>query len=59
AVENGHEVVVKLLLKTSKVNVNLKDYIGKTLLYHVVENGHEVVVKLLLKTSKVNINAKD
>jgi len=48
AAENGHEAVVKLLLETSKANINSKDKDGRTLLSWAAENEHEAVVKLLL-----------
>ena len=48
AAQKGHEAVVKLLLETSKVNVNSKDDMdGRTPLSWAARNGHEVVVKLL------------
>ncbi len=43
----GHEAVVKLLLSTGKVNVDMKDNYGGTPLSRAAENGHEAVVKLL------------
>jgi hypothetical protein len=45
---NGHEAVVKLLLKTDKVDVDSKDEYGHTPLLYAAANGHEAVVKLLL-----------
>ena len=45
--ENGREVVVKLLLKTGKADVDSKDNEGRTLLMFAAEHSHEVVVKLL------------
>ncbi|KAH0542764.1 hypothetical protein FGG08_002903 [Glutinoglossum americanum] len=48
AAERGHEVVVKLLLETGKVEVDSKeDKYGRTPLSRAAEEGHEVVVKLL------------
>jgi ankyrin repeat protein len=47
AAENGYEAVVKLLLETGKVDVNLKDSSRRTPLSWAAENGHEAVVKLL------------
>ncbi|OCK90492.1 ankyrin, partial [Cenococcum geophilum 1.58] len=48
AAENGHEAVVKQLLKTGKVNVGSKDNIyGQTPLSWAAGNGHEAMVKLL------------
>jgi ankyrin repeat protein len=51
--------MIKLLLKTNKVNVDLKDSYGQTLLLWAAKNGHKAIVKLLLKTSKVNVDSKD
>ena len=51
--------MVKLLLKTSKVEANLKDNNSQTLLYQATENRHEAVVKLLLKTGKVEADLKN
>jgi ankyrin repeat protein len=50
---------VKLLLKSGKVDVDLKDSDSKILLSRAAENGHETVVKLLLKSRKVDVNLKD
>ena len=52
--------MVKLLLKTGKVEVDLEDKgSGQTPLSWAAENGNEVVVKLLLETGKVEVNLKD
>ncbi|KAF1958317.1 hypothetical protein CC80DRAFT_469265 [Byssothecium circinans] len=59
AAENGHEAVVKLLLSTGEVGVDVVDVHGRTPLSRAAENGHEAVVKLLLDTGMVNVNAKD
>ncbi|PQE33418.1 Ankyrin repeat-containing domain protein [Rutstroemia sp. NJR-2017a WRK4] len=59
AAEKGHEVVVKLLLATGKVNIDLKDNRNRTPLFQAAENMHRAVVKLLLATNKVNVNSKD
>ncbi|KAI9771507.1 MAG: hypothetical protein M1840_002127 [Geoglossum simile] len=57
AAGNGHEVVVKLLLATEKVDVNSKDsHYGQTPLSWAAGNGHEAVVKLLLATEKVDMD---
>ena len=45
----GHEVVVKLLLKTSKAGIDWKDKRGWMPLSWAVEKGHEAVVELLLR----------
>jgi hypothetical protein len=48
----GHEAVVKLLLKTGKVEVNSKDKNGLTPLSWAARNGHEAIVKLPLATGR-------
>ncbi|KAI9776691.1 MAG: hypothetical protein M1839_009418 [Geoglossum umbratile] len=55
----GYEAVVKLLLETSKVNVDSKDSGGRTPLSWAAGRGHEVVVKLLLETGKAGVDSKD
>jgi len=42
--------MVKLLLKTGKVNVKLKNKYGWTPLLWAVVGGHEAVVKLLQRS---------
>ncbi|PNP60690.1 hypothetical protein FNYG_14580 [Fusarium nygamai] len=56
AAEKGHEAIVKLLLATGKVDVNLKAYGGQTPLSWAAEKGHEAIVKLLLATGKVDVD---
>ena len=41
------KAVVKLLLKTGKVDVDLKDSNGRTLLLWAINNEDKVIVKLL------------
>jgi ankyrin repeat protein len=51
AARNGHAGVVKLLLGTETVDVNLKDTrLGRAPLLWAAMNGHDTVVKLLLAT---------
>jgi ankyrin repeat protein len=59
AAENGHEATVKLLLKSGKVGVDLRDNFRRMPLSRAAENEHKAVIKLLLKTSKINVNSKD
>ncbi|KAL6230209.1 hypothetical protein BDW75DRAFT_76984 [Aspergillus navahoensis] len=60
AAEKGHEAVVKLLLKTGKMDVDCKDSeYHRTPLSLAAEKGHEAVVKLLLKTGKVDVDSED
>jgi ankyrin repeat protein len=47
AIENGHKVVVKLLLEKGAKQEAKDDGYGRTLLVWAAEKGHEVVVKLL------------
>ena len=50
AAANGHEVVVKLLLKKEGVDQDSKDaFYGRTPLWRAAANGHEAVVKLLVE----------
>ncbi|RYC81153.1 hypothetical protein BFJ63_vAg15952 [Fusarium oxysporum f. sp. narcissi] len=55
----GQEAIVKLLLATEGVDVNLKDDYGRTPLSWASENGHEEIVKLLLATEGVDVDSKD
>ena len=55
----GHETAVKLLLETSKAEVNLKDNCGRTSLWWAAENGYEDVVRLLLAPGGVDVDSKD
>jgi ankyrin repeat protein len=59
AVKNGHEVVVKLLLKIGKADIENKDEYGRTALLRAVMNKHEAMVKLLLEIGKADVENKD
>ncbi|KAI9772445.1 MAG: hypothetical protein M1840_000648 [Geoglossum simile] len=60
AAQEGHEMVVKLLLAKDGVDINSKDsMMGLTALSLAAERGHEAVVKLLLGKDGVDINSKD
>jgi tetratricopeptide (TPR) repeat protein len=48
AAQDGQEAVVRLLLDTGKVDVDLKDERGRTPLWWAAEGGHLAVVELLL-----------
>ena len=50
ATERGHGVVVKLLLSSDKVEVDLKDN-GWTPVSRITVNGHNVVVRSLMNMS--------
>ena len=54
-----HEAVVKLLLNTCRVDVDLRDHIYRTPLSRAAERGHEAIVKLLLDTGQVDVDSKD
>lgn len=51
--------MIKLLLETGKIEVDLKDKDGRTPLLWVAGEGHEAVIKLLLGTGKVGVDLKD
>lgn len=59
AARSGHEAVIKVLLETSKVDVESKDKYGQTPLSWAAENGYVPVVKLLLETGKADVESKD
>ncbi|OTA02427.1 hypothetical protein A9Z42_0027950 [Trichoderma parareesei] len=59
AAESGHESIVKMLLDTGMVEIDLSDCFGQTPLAFAAESGHEAIVKLLLDTGEVNINSLD
>ena len=53
------DTVVRLLLKTGRVNVNSKDYGGRTPISLAAENGREAVVRLLIRTGQAESDSKD
>jgi ankyrin repeat protein len=53
AASEGYELVVRLLLKTGRVDVDSKNSDGFTPLSRAAMNGHEAVVRLLLGTGKL------
>jgi ankyrin repeat protein len=59
AAKGGRFEVVKRLLATAKVDVNVKDGQGMTPLLWAAKNGYEAIVKLLLATGKVDVDVKD
>ena len=59
AAENGHKMLVKLLLATSKVDANTQDERGRSPLSYAAANGHAAVVKLLLGKGGVDADLKD
>ncbi|KPM36223.1 hypothetical protein AK830_g10354 [Neonectria ditissima] len=60
AAENGHVIVVKILLQTSGVEPQSKDSeFGKSPLYVAAEGGHYEVVQLLLAKQGVDPMSRD
>ncbi|KAI5838326.1 ankyrin repeat-containing domain protein [Morchella snyderi] len=60
AAEKGHDKVVELLLRDSRVDVNLADkQFGRTPLSWAAEHGHDKVVELLLRDSRVDVDLAD
>jgi hypothetical protein len=59
AAENGHEAVIRLLLESGKVDVNMKDDYSRTPLWWAAKNGHEAIVGLLLRSENVDVDIKD
>ncbi|PNY24184.1 Uncharacterized protein TCAP_05872 [Tolypocladium capitatum] len=47
AAGNGHEDIVKLLLDTGNVDVDIRDQYGRIPLSWAATNGHESIVRLL------------
>ena len=58
ASQNGHYLVVRLLLNQNKVDVNAPMCDGSTSLWIASQNGYVEVVLLLLDHNKVNVNAR-
>lgn len=50
--------IVKLLLAYPKININLKDTYGDTILYLVSKFYNREITKLVLENPKININVK-
>jgi ankyrin repeat protein len=55
AAKHGHDLVVKELLSTGRVNVNFNCF-DFTPLCHAAWNGHKAVVKLLLDTDGIDLD---
>ena len=47
AVENGDEVIIKLLLVTENASIDSKNSESRTSLALMIKNGDEVIIKLL------------
>jgi hypothetical protein len=59
ASREGDEQTVKRLLETGQVDIESKDFHGRTPLLWAAMNGHEAVVKLLLETGQADVESKD
>jgi len=59
AAKNGHEGVVRILLRQVEINLGKADNGGDTPLSHAARGGNEEVVKLLLEGDKVNPDKSD
>lgn len=59
AARKGHEAIVKLLLETGRMNIDMKDFNGWTPLAWAAYMGHEAVMKLLLETGRVDVESSD
>jgi ankyrin repeat protein len=60
AAETGHHKIIKLLLDSGKVDVDLKNTAsGQSPLSWAARSGHEEVVRLLLDSDKVDPDSKD
>ena len=53
------EDVKNLLQKHPNLEINYRDYYGRTALYHASRNGLPAIVKILLAHPKVDVNAQD
>jgi ankyrin repeat protein len=54
----GHEAVIELLLDTCKVQLDLQDTFGRTILSYMAEQGPETMVRLIV-TNGANVNIQD
>jgi len=60
AAENGHEGIVKLLLRRKDINPDTADTVyGRMPLLWAAKNGHEGIVRLLLERKDVNPDIPD
>jgi ankyrin repeat protein len=59
AASKGHVEIVKMLLKTGKVDFDCENTLfGQTALTYAAKYGQEEIVKVLLATGKVNVEIK-
>ncbi|KAK6596135.1 ankyrin repeat-containing protein [Botrytis cinerea] len=59
AAEHGHEAIVKILLNTGQVKVDIRDHFNKSPLHWAAKHGHEAIVKILLNTGQVKVDIRD
>ena len=59
ACENGHKLVVALVLARDDVEVNLKDTGGRTPLLWAVRNEHRAVIALLQARNDIEVIPSD
>ena len=59
AAECGQEGAARLLLERGEVNLESRDYDGRTLLSYAAGRGREEIVKLLLEWGSVTLDSRD
>jgi ankyrin repeat protein len=59
ACDNGHEDIVKMLLKEQHIDVNFQDKYGLTALMYACLGGYTEIVKLLLGREDIDIHLED
>ncbi len=57
--QNDHDAIVKLFVESSKVDADIKDGRGRTLLSWMAHKGDENIMKLLLNSGRADANTKD
>ena len=57
AAEEGHEAVVKVLLKQPNNTLNQRDFCSKTALFKAANGGHASIVELLLQQEEIEPDA--
>ncbi|KAF4775025.1 ankyrin repeat protein [Colletotrichum scovillei] len=55
AVECGNKAAVRDLIRTNRVHLDAKDFLGRTALLHAAYRGNVDIFKLLVETGKVDI----
>ncbi|KAI4098746.1 MAG: hypothetical protein L6R37_006336, partial [Teloschistes peruensis] len=59
AAYGGDEAMIKMLLDTPDMDVNIADEEGCTPLYFAAMSGHELVVRLLLEQKIIDVNPRE